>query len=59
MCGIAGIVYREAERPVSEALVRRMCAALRHRGARASGSRRRARVEELCSREREAERKRA
>ncbi len=32
MCGIAGIVYREAERPVSEALVRRMCAALRHRG---------------------------
>ncbi|HYT83148.1 MAG TPA: asparagine synthase (glutamine-hydrolyzing) [Gemmatimonadales bacterium] len=32
MCGIAGIVYRERERPVSEALVRRMCAALRHRG---------------------------
>jgi asparagine synthase (glutamine-hydrolysing) len=32
MCGIAGIVYREAERPVSEALVRRMCAAMRHRG---------------------------
>jgi asparagine synthase (glutamine-hydrolysing) len=32
MCGIAGIVYRERERPVSEALVRRMCTALRHRG---------------------------
>src|SRR5437899_9291900 len=32
MCGIAGIVYRERERPVSESRVRRMCAALRHRG---------------------------
>jgi asparagine synthase (glutamine-hydrolysing) len=32
MCGIAGIVYHERERPVSESLVRRMCAALRHRG---------------------------
>jgi asparagine synthase (glutamine-hydrolysing) len=32
MCGIAGIVYRERERPVSESLVRRMCDALRHRG---------------------------
>jgi asparagine synthase (glutamine-hydrolysing) len=32
MCGIAGIVYRERERPVSEALVRRLCAALQHRG---------------------------
>jgi len=32
MCGIAGMVYRERERPVSESRVRRMCAALRHRG---------------------------
>jgi len=32
MCGIAGIVYRDRERPVAESLVRRMCAALRHRG---------------------------
>jgi len=32
MCGIAGIVYRDPDRPVSEALVRRMCTALRHRG---------------------------
>jgi len=32
MCGIAGIVYRNRERPVAESLVRQMCAALRHRG---------------------------
>jgi asparagine synthase (glutamine-hydrolysing) len=32
MCGIAGIVYQDADRPVSEALVRRMCGAMRHRG---------------------------
>lgn len=32
MCGIAGIVYRERERPVPESLVRQMCSALRHRG---------------------------
>jgi asparagine synthase (glutamine-hydrolysing) len=32
MCGIAGIVYRDPDRPVPEALVRRMCTALRHRG---------------------------
>jgi asparagine synthase (glutamine-hydrolysing) len=32
MCGIAGIVYRDRDRPVPEALVRRMCDALRHRG---------------------------
>src|SRR3989441_9666051 len=32
MCGIAGIVYRQRERPVSESLVRRMCGALKHRG---------------------------
>jgi asparagine synthase (glutamine-hydrolysing) len=32
VCGIAGVVYRERERPVSEALIRGMCTALRHRG---------------------------
>jgi len=32
MCGIAGIVYRDRERPVAESLVRRMCGALKHRG---------------------------
>jgi len=32
MCGIAGIVYQDRERPVAEALVRQMCTALRHRG---------------------------
>ena len=32
MCGIAGLVYHDRDRPVSEALVRQMCAALRHRG---------------------------
>ena len=32
MCGIAGIVYRERERPVSEPLLRRLCSAMRHRG---------------------------
>jgi asparagine synthase (glutamine-hydrolysing) len=32
MCGIAGIVYSDRDRPVSEALVRRMCGAMRHRG---------------------------
>jgi asparagine synthase (glutamine-hydrolysing) len=32
MCGIAGIVYGERERPVPESLVRRMCGALKHRG---------------------------
>jgi asparagine synthase (glutamine-hydrolysing) len=32
MCGIAGIAYHERARPVSQALVDRMCAALRHRG---------------------------
>jgi len=32
MCGIAGIVYRDRDRPVPEALVRRMCAAQEHRG---------------------------
>src|SRR5687767_726902 len=37
MCGIAGIVYQDRERPVPEALVRRMCTALRHRGPDAEG----------------------
>src|SRR5439155_1501673 len=32
MCGIAGIVYRDRERPVAESLVRGMCSALQHRG---------------------------
>ena len=32
MCGIAGVVYRERERPVSESLLRQMCAAIKHRG---------------------------
>src|SRR5438093_6027324 len=32
MCGIAGIVYRDRERPVAESLVRRMCGAIQHRG---------------------------
>ena len=32
MCGIAGIVYRDRDRTVSESLVRRMCTALRQRG---------------------------
>jgi asparagine synthase (glutamine-hydrolysing) len=32
MCGIAGIVYHDRERPVPEALVRQMCSAIRHRG---------------------------
>src|SRR5437879_57400 len=32
MCGIAGIVYRERERPVSESLLRRLCSAMTHRG---------------------------
>ncbi len=32
MCGIAGVVYQDRERPVPEDLVRGMCTALRHRG---------------------------
>ncbi len=32
MCGIVGIVHRERDRPVSADCVRRMCAAIRHRG---------------------------
>ena len=32
MCGIAGIVHRDAERPVSPEVVTAMCDAIRHRG---------------------------
>ena len=32
MCGIAGIVHREREHPVSAELVHRMCTAMKHRG---------------------------
>jgi len=32
MCGIVGVVYRERERPVDPAVIRTMCAAIRHRG---------------------------
>ena len=32
MCGIAGIVYRQRERPVSDSLLRCMCSAMTHRG---------------------------
>ena len=32
MCGIAGIVYRDRGRPVSERLVRQMCTSMKHRG---------------------------
>src|SRR5690242_21942375 len=32
MCGIVGIVHRDAERPVDPEVIRTMCAAIRHRG---------------------------
>ena len=32
MCGIVGIVHRERDRPVAPETLRRMCAAIRHRG---------------------------
>src|SRR5438445_451441 len=32
MCGIAGIVHREHQRPVDPEVVQRMCEAMRHRG---------------------------
>src|SRR5437879_1071230 len=32
MCGIVGIVHRERNRPVAPETLRRMCAAIRHRG---------------------------
>src|SRR6266704_3354409 len=32
MCGIVGILHRDAERPVDPAVIRSMCDAIRHRG---------------------------
>ncbi|HEU5321073.1 MAG TPA: asparagine synthetase B, partial [Methylomirabilota bacterium] len=32
MCGIAGVVYADPERPVDQARVQRMCDVIRHRG---------------------------
>jgi asparagine synthase (glutamine-hydrolysing) len=32
VCGIVGVAFRDQERPVSPALVREMCTAIRHRG---------------------------
>src|SRR5207247_4876269 len=32
MCGIVGIVHSDPTRPVSPAVIRRMCEAIRHRG---------------------------
>src|ERR1041385_1965577 len=32
MCGIVGILHRDAERPVNPAVIRSMCDAIRHRG---------------------------
>jgi asparagine synthase (glutamine-hydrolysing) len=32
MCGIAGVIHRDLDRPVSRELLRRLCAALQHRG---------------------------
>ncbi len=32
MCGIVGIVHRDAERPVDPTIIRTMCDAIRHRG---------------------------
>jgi asparagine synthase (glutamine-hydrolysing) len=32
MCGIVGIVHRDADRPVEREAIRTMCAAIRHRG---------------------------
>jgi asparagine synthase (glutamine-hydrolysing) len=32
VCGIAGMVYQDRERPIPESVVRRMCTALQHRG---------------------------
>ena len=37
MCGIAGLVYEDRERPVPADLIRRMCTAIRHRGPDAEG----------------------
>ncbi len=38
MCGIVGIVYRDAERAVDPSLIRTMCSAIRHRGPDDEGS---------------------
>jgi asparagine synthase (glutamine-hydrolysing) len=32
MCGIAGVIHRDSDRPVSRELLRRLCGALQHRG---------------------------
>ena len=32
MCGIVGVIHRDPLRPVSAVVIRRMCAAIRHRG---------------------------
>jgi len=32
MCGIVGVVHHDPQRPVAEDVLRRMCAAIRHRG---------------------------
>jgi asparagine synthase (glutamine-hydrolysing) len=37
MCGISGLVYRDPERPVEEAVLGRMNAAIRHRGPDSDG----------------------
>ena len=37
MCGIAGLVHRDAQRPANAALVERMTASLRHRGPDGDG----------------------
>jgi len=38
MCGIAGIIYKGSGRPVEEALLRRMCATMAHRGPDGEGT---------------------
>ena len=37
MCGISGLVYRDPERPVEQAVLQRMNAAIRHRGPDSDG----------------------
>src|SRR6266566_2639073 len=32
MCGIAGVIHRDPDHPVSRALLQRLCATLQHRG---------------------------
>ena len=38
MCGIAGIIYKDSDRPVEEALLRRMCEVMTHRGPDGEGT---------------------